>query len=347
MTWKKWLVSLAVVLTLAGLGTAAEVKDFALTAAGNNDTPPDGFPEGMQRKDFNDAAREVMAALRRYYDNPQYLNINRGFVVSRTGVAQITITGVDLTGYYNVGRRVRWRTGVGAFSTGGVASASFSAGNTVLGIVGSVAVGTDDLEVIAFAELRTGALTATGNAIGDIALHTAAGPLLPAAYTPIGNTIGNLAIHSATGPLKALAYRDAPARTYAQKTSVDQSFASASEVAIGDLTNIAVPGTPDGVKKYRLNGLVNMQSDPTTLDWFVKVHLGAAGTIADAEVYRVTQNNSGTDQMPFPIVSVEITPASGDKVSLGAIGAAGQTGIIRGSGTVASRFSHIEIVEIQ
>lgn len=40
------------------------VSSWSTTAASNNSTPPDGFPEGMAAADFNNAAREVMAAVK-------------------------------------------------------------------------------------------------------------------------------------------------------------------------------------------------------------------------------------------------------------------------------------------
>jgi hypothetical protein len=43
----------------------SEVINWSSTAANNNDTPPDGFPENMAYSAVNDSAREVMAAIAR------------------------------------------------------------------------------------------------------------------------------------------------------------------------------------------------------------------------------------------------------------------------------------------
>ena len=43
----------------------AELRDWSIAAASNNEVAPDGFPEGMDFRDVNDAAREVMAVLAR------------------------------------------------------------------------------------------------------------------------------------------------------------------------------------------------------------------------------------------------------------------------------------------
>ena len=45
----------------------SQVPSWSTTAASNNSTPPDGFPEGMAAADFNNAAREVMAAVKTWW----------------------------------------------------------------------------------------------------------------------------------------------------------------------------------------------------------------------------------------------------------------------------------------
>jgi hypothetical protein len=43
------------------------VSEWSVTAGLNNSSPPDGWPEGMARSAVNDAAREMMAALARWW----------------------------------------------------------------------------------------------------------------------------------------------------------------------------------------------------------------------------------------------------------------------------------------
>ena len=47
----------------------SDVSEWATSAASNNDAPPDGFPEGMAPSAVNDAAREVMASIARWYQD--------------------------------------------------------------------------------------------------------------------------------------------------------------------------------------------------------------------------------------------------------------------------------------
>lgn len=45
----------------------SDLHNWSGTAASNNASPPDGFPEGMNYAQVNDGAREIMAAVYRYY----------------------------------------------------------------------------------------------------------------------------------------------------------------------------------------------------------------------------------------------------------------------------------------
>ena len=45
----------------------AELNDWNVAAANNNDAPPDGFPENMNYSEVNNSARESMAVLKRFF----------------------------------------------------------------------------------------------------------------------------------------------------------------------------------------------------------------------------------------------------------------------------------------
>lgn len=46
----------------------SDIDQWSDTAGGNNAPAPDGFPEGMPPSAVNDSTREVMAAIKRWYD---------------------------------------------------------------------------------------------------------------------------------------------------------------------------------------------------------------------------------------------------------------------------------------
>ncbi len=60
-----WIVAGLLMLPLANYGYAA-IQDWSTTAASNNSTSPDGFPENMAPSGLNDSARELMAQVRRW-----------------------------------------------------------------------------------------------------------------------------------------------------------------------------------------------------------------------------------------------------------------------------------------
>jgi len=65
----------------------SEVSSWSNTDAGNNLTPPDGWPEGMQPSGVNDCGRMMMGAIKRWYDTVT------------TGIANcLPLTGGSLSG---------------------------------------------------------------------------------------------------------------------------------------------------------------------------------------------------------------------------------------------------------
>lgn len=59
----------------------SEIKKWKSTAAGNDDAAPDGFPENMLRSDVNNSAREVMASVRSFWEDPSWKNPVHGYTV--------------------------------------------------------------------------------------------------------------------------------------------------------------------------------------------------------------------------------------------------------------------------
>lgn len=80
---KLLLAALLVVMSWStGTSLAANVSEWSTSASSNNATPPDGFPEGMAPSAVNDAAREVMAAVARWYKDT-----NGSLVTTGSGTA--------------------------------------------------------------------------------------------------------------------------------------------------------------------------------------------------------------------------------------------------------------------
>lgn len=86
------------------MSSLEKLKDYSVTAANNNTAPPDGWPEGMPPSKVNDSAREMMARLREWYQDGQW--INDGKTKTFVSGTQFKLTGSDETAIYSVGRRV-------------------------------------------------------------------------------------------------------------------------------------------------------------------------------------------------------------------------------------------------
>ncbi len=81
------------------------IELWSTTAASNNSAVPNGWPEGMAPSGVNDAARQGMASVRTWYQDAHWINL--GYTHTYVAATQFKITGLDVTIFYTVGRRVR------------------------------------------------------------------------------------------------------------------------------------------------------------------------------------------------------------------------------------------------
>lgn len=92
----------------------ADVSTWSATAASNNATPPDGWPENMLPSQVNDTGREMMAAIRRFYDDVVAQLVN-GSVKAESGgglggyfIDDIRIITADSGGGLYIGDAAQW-----------------------------------------------------------------------------------------------------------------------------------------------------------------------------------------------------------------------------------------------
>ena len=83
----------------------SDIKDWSNTAASNNSASPNGFPESMLPSGVNNAAREVMAAIRRQHEDAEWINL--GYSCTYATATTFTISGEDATAYFTKGRAIR------------------------------------------------------------------------------------------------------------------------------------------------------------------------------------------------------------------------------------------------
>lgn len=116
----------------------AELYDLSQTDGANDDPAKLGAPEMMARSDTNDRLRELEGALRRWYEDPQWLRLMQEqggatFTVSKLSDTSIRIASspsTDVTEKFDVGSRVRVSVGVAGREVGRVTSRAYSDPNT-------------------------------------------------------------------------------------------------------------------------------------------------------------------------------------------------------------------------
>lgn len=98
-----------------------KVGRWSTTAANNNATPPDGWPEGQQPSTVNDCAREMMASIRTMLNDLSFIDLDHS--PTQTTSTTFTIPG-NVASFYDVGRRVKAFDGSTLYGT--VISSSFT-----------------------------------------------------------------------------------------------------------------------------------------------------------------------------------------------------------------------------
>jgi hypothetical protein len=105
------------------------ISTWSTSPAVNSSASPDGAPEGMPPSGVNDTIRELMAQIRTWYENAQWVDL--GLTHTRVSGGSITLAG-DYTPVYTVGRRLKM---TGSSTTYGTISAStYSAPTTTITI---------------------------------------------------------------------------------------------------------------------------------------------------------------------------------------------------------------------
>ena len=111
----------------------SDIKAWKTPAASNIAVAPDGFPEGMLRSDVNNSSREIMASIRRMWDDPDWKNPVDGFtVVQGADDKKVTIQATDATAYFLVNQKVRVRSSTSATGYAFVVSSALSGADTIV-----------------------------------------------------------------------------------------------------------------------------------------------------------------------------------------------------------------------
>ena len=165
------------------------IELYSKTAASNNSTPPNGWPEGQAPSTVNDCARQMMAAIRTWYEDSEW--IKWGDTTVYASGTSFTIAGTDATGRYAANRRIRAVGSSTGTIYGAISSSSFST-NTTVNITWDSGSLSNETLTISIAALNP---TNTSVALGAGSVTTtalAAGAVTEAKMTLADNTTGNV-----------------------------------------------------------------------------------------------------------------------------------------------------------
>ena len=112
----------------------SKISTWSTTAASNNSTAPDGWPEGMPPSGVNNSAREMMAQIRDVWNDKDWFIIgdqdgSTTFTYS-SGTA-VTVSATNVTTVYHANRRVKVIGSNTGTLYGFIASSSFSTNTTI------------------------------------------------------------------------------------------------------------------------------------------------------------------------------------------------------------------------
>ena len=114
---------------MANSTVISEVFDYSTTPGNNTDTPPNGWPEGMDRADVNNSARQMMSAVIELCHDLPWLELNRDQTIVRNSDTEFQVNGANYTSIYLANRQLRFTGSSTVY--GHVVSSVFSTNTTV------------------------------------------------------------------------------------------------------------------------------------------------------------------------------------------------------------------------
>jgi hypothetical protein len=112
----------------------AGIKDYSTTAANNTTIGSISTAEGMLPSNINNAFRGLAAEIREWYNDSQWVIYGDGdgsFTITYASATSFTVSGVDVTSFYHVGRRVKAIATTPGTIYGTISATTFSTNTTV------------------------------------------------------------------------------------------------------------------------------------------------------------------------------------------------------------------------
>jgi hypothetical protein len=110
------------------------IKDYSSTAGSNTSIGGISIAEGMLPSNINDAFRGLTADIREWYNDSQWVIYGDGdstFTIAYASATSFTVSGVNVTSFYHVGRRIKAIGSSTGTIYGSISATTFSTNTTV------------------------------------------------------------------------------------------------------------------------------------------------------------------------------------------------------------------------
>jgi hypothetical protein len=148
----------------------AGIKDFSTTAANNTTVGSVSVAEGMLPSTINNAFRGLAAEIREWYNDSQWVIYGDGdgsFTITYASATSFTVSGVDVTSFYHVGRRVKAIATTPGTIFGTISATTFSTNTTVTVTWDSGSLANEAVSIY------VGALSKTNDSIPELVITNA------------------------------------------------------------------------------------------------------------------------------------------------------------------------------
>ena len=148
----------------------AGIKDYSTTAANNTTIGSINTAEGMLPSNINNCFRGLGAEIREWYNDSQWViygDGDNGFTITYASATSFTVSAVDVTTYYHVGRRVKAIGSATGTIYGTISATTFSTNTTVTVVWDSGSLSNEAITIY------LAILTKTGDSIPELVITNA------------------------------------------------------------------------------------------------------------------------------------------------------------------------------
>ena len=261
----------------------AGIKDYSSTAGSNTSIGGISIAEGMLPSNINNAFRGLTADIREWYNDSQWVIYGDGdstFTIAYASSTSFTVSGVDVTSFYHVGRRVKAIGSSTGTIYGTISATTFSTNTTVTVTWDSGSLSNETITIY------VGALSKTNDSIPELVITNAkisASAAIDAAKIG-GGAVSNLEFSYLDGVTSAIQTQidSKQATITGSATTIDTESLTASRAVISNSSSkIAVSATTDTELGY-VSGVTS--AIQTQIDTKQATITGGATTITSSDL---------------------------------------------------------------